>query len=358
MDKKRKKVFINIGITIAVIIFAAILGIVVGELLLDNLIQGGGGMKKRTKITLWSILFVIVFTVSALIRVNLLGSAPMRLMQVKWDDTVGTIYNDLNYENDYGHKYDLYVPANLDIGNAQQLILFIHGGSFNSGAKEDGEVWCKYYASKGYIAASLDYSLQTVQEDASLVRMNTEIKECVNAINEKCKELGYTLDGMATCGVSAGGTLAMNYAYTCAETSVVPVKFVFQLAAPADFEPSDWDILKKVNKLDTDAEFLSMMTGVNITEEIIKSGEYEKYVDMISPARLVNENSVPTLLGYGLKDHLVPRELKYKLVSALEDNGVEYDYFEFPNCNHGMYRDLDMLKQFLELSLEYCERYF
>ena len=33
------------------------------------------------------------------------------------------------------------------------------------------------------------------------VRMNTEIKECVNAINEKCKELGYTLDGMATCGV-------------------------------------------------------------------------------------------------------------------------------------------------------------
>lgn len=147
-------------------------------------------MKKRTKITLWSILFVIVFTVSALIRVNLLGSAPMRLMQVKWDDTVGTIYNDLNYENDYGHKYDLYVPANLDIGNAQQLILFIHGGSFNSGAKEDGEVWCKYYASKGYIAASLDYSLQTVQEDASLVRMNTEIKECVNAINEKCKELG------------------------------------------------------------------------------------------------------------------------------------------------------------------------
>lgn len=139
-------------------------------------------MKKRTKITLWSILFVIVFTVSALIRVNMLGSAPMKLMQVKWDDTVGTIYNDLNYENDYGHKYDLYVPANLDIGNAQQLILFIHGGSFNSGAKEDGEVWCKYYASKGYIAASLDYSLQTVQEDASLVRMNTEIKECVNAI--------------------------------------------------------------------------------------------------------------------------------------------------------------------------------
>lgn len=112
-------------------------------------------MKKRTKITLWSILFVIVFTVSALIRVNLLGSAPMRLMQVKWDDTVGTIYNDLNYENDYGHKYDLYVPANLDIGNAQQLILFIHGGVLIPVQNEDGEVWCKYYASKGILQLHL-----------------------------------------------------------------------------------------------------------------------------------------------------------------------------------------------------------
>lgn len=154
-------------------------------------------MKKRTKILLWCILFVVVFVISALVRVNMLGSAPMKLLLVQWDDTIGTVYSDLNYENDYGHKYDLYVPSNIDKGKAQQLILYIHGGSFNSGTKEDGEVWCKYYASKGYITASLDYSLQTVQEDASLVRMNTEIKECVNAINEKCIELGYTLDGLS-----------------------------------------------------------------------------------------------------------------------------------------------------------------
>ena len=38
MDKNRKKLFINIGITVAVIIIAAMLGAIVGELLLDNLI--------------------------------------------------------------------------------------------------------------------------------------------------------------------------------------------------------------------------------------------------------------------------------------------------------------------------------
>lgn len=315
-------------------------------------------MKLGLKITLWILLFFSVFIAAALIRINVLGSAPMKLISVDWNDSVGTVYPDLSYENEYGHQYDLYVPAGTDSSKNYQLILFIHGGSFNSGSKKDGEAWCKFYASKGYVAASIDYSLQTVHEDASLVRMNNEIRECVNAIAEKYSELNYALDGMATCGVSAGGTLAMNYAYTCADTSAIPVKFVFQLAAPADFTPEDWDILKKVNHLNSDAEFLSMMTGINITDEIVRSGEYESYLNGISPARLVTENSVPTLMGYGLKDHLVPRELKYRLVDSLNKSGVQYDYFEFPNCNHGMYRDLDILEDFLNLSLEYCDRYF
>lgn len=315
-------------------------------------------MKKRLKILLWSLLFLAVFAASALLRVNSLGSAPMELLAVKWDETVGRAYYDLLYENECGHRYDLYVPAGLDQDKPQRLILYIHGGSFNSGSKKDGEMWCRYYASKGYIAASLDYSLQTVQEDASLVRMNEEIGACVNAIRAACSGMGYSLDGMAPCGVSAGGTLAMNYAYTRAEASAVPVKFVFQLAGPAEFEPEDWSILKKINRLDTDAEFLSMMTGVEITEEMILSGGAERYIDGISPTRLVKKDSVPTLMGYGLKDHLVPGKLKYGLVDALEKNGVRYDYMEFPNCNHGMYRDLDLLEDFLNLSIEYAEQYF
>lgn len=91
---------------------------------------------------------------------------------------------------------------------------------------------------------------------------------------------------------------------------------------------------------------------------LLDRGHIKQYVDMISPARLVSENSVPTLMGYGLKDHLVPGKLKYKLVSALEENGVQYDYFEFPHCNHGMYRDLNILEQFLKQSLVYCKTYF
>lgn len=313
---------------------------------------------KTVRIIVWSILFVVVFAVSALIRVQTLGAAPMKLLTVDWNESVGTEYLNMQYENDGGHKYDLYIPKAADEKEKNQLILYIHGGSFNSGAKEDGAAWCKYYSSQGYVTATMDYTLQKKGVDANLNLLNEQVKSCVNAINEKCMELGYILDGMATCGVSAGGTLAMNYAYKCAETSAVPVKFVFQLAAPSDFEPSEWSLLKRVNKIQSDTEFLKWMTGIDITDEMLASGEYTKYVDEISPARLVNENSVPSLIGYGLKDHAVPASSRTILLDALKNSGAVYTYYEFPHSNHGMYNDLDVLQEFLNMSLEYCKQFF
>ena len=259
-------------------------------------------MKKKTKFIIYVSTFVGIFIISALIRIKLLGSAPQRLIKVKWNENMGVIYHDLNYENDNGNQFDLYIPSGLNNSKNQNLILFIHGGSFNSGSKEDGEDWCKYYAAKGYITASVDYTLQNHGKDASIYLMNTEIENAVKAIKQKTEELGYHIAGMAPCGVSAGGTLAMNLAYN--GNSVIPVKFVFQLAAPTYFDPSEWSLLMKVDKLDSEDAFCYMMTGKELTD-------YETEIQRISPACIVNEKSVPSLIGYGLIDHCVPLSQKF-----------------------------------------------
>ena len=93
-------------------------------------------MKKKTKILIYVITFIVVFLISALIRIMLLGSAPERLIKVEWDESVGEIYSNLDYENDNGNQYDLYIPSGLDKLENQYLILFIHGGSFNSVPKK------------------------------------------------------------------------------------------------------------------------------------------------------------------------------------------------------------------------------
>ena len=306
-------------------------------------------MKKKTKILIYVITFIVVFLISALIRIMLLGSAPERLIKVEWDESVGAIFSSLDYENDNGNQYDLYIPSGLDKSENQYLILFIHGGSFNSGSKEDGESWCKYYATKWYITASVDYTLQNQGKDASIYLMNEEIENAVKAIKQKTEELGYHIAGMAPCGVSAGGTLAMNLAYN--GNSAIPVKFVFQLAAPTYFAPSEWSLLMKVDRLDSEEKFCKMMTGKELED-------YDTELQNISPACIVNEDSVPSLIGYGLIDHCVPLSQKYYLIEVYDRDNVMYDYIEFPKSNHGMYNDLDKLQEFLDKSLEYARVYF
>lgn len=306
-------------------------------------------MKKKTKILIYVITFIVVFLISALIRIMLLGSAPERLIKVEWDESVGEIFSSLDYENDNGNQYDLYIPSGLDKSENQYLILFIHGGSFNSGSKEDGESWCKYYATKWYITASVDYTLQNQGKDASIYLMNEEIENAVTAIKQKTEELGYHIAGMAPCGVSAGGTLAMNLAYN--GNSAIPVKFVFQLAAPTYFAPSEWSLLMKVDRLDSEEKFCKMMTGKELED-------YDTEIQNISPACIVNEDSVPSLIGYGLIDHCVPLSQKYYLIEVYDRDNVMYDYIEFPKSNHGMYNDLDKLQEFLDKSLEYARVYF
>ena len=306
-------------------------------------------MKKKTKILIYVITFIVVFLISALIRIMLLGSAPERLIKVEWDESVGEIYSNLDYENDNGNQYDLYIPSGLDKLENQYLILFIHGGSFNSGSKEDGESWCKYYATKWYITASVDYTLQNQGKDASIYLMNEEIENAVTAIKQKTEELGYHIAGMAPCGVSAGGTLAMNLAYN--GNSAIPVKFVFQLAAPTYFAPSEWSLLMKVDRLDSEEKFCKMMTGKELED-------YDTEIQNISPACIVNEDSVPSLIGSALIDHCVPLSQKYYLIEVYDRDNVMYDYIEFPKSNHGMYNDLDKLQEFLDKSLEYARVYF
>ena len=159
-------------------------------------------MKKKTKFIIYVSTFVVIFIISALIRIKLLGSAPQRLIRVKWNENMGDMYHDLNYENDNGNQFDLYIPSGLNNSENQNLILFIHGGSFNSGSKEDGEDWCKYYAAKGYITASVDYTLQNHGKDASIYLMNTEIENAVKAIKQKTEELGYRFDRSLRTSVS------------------------------------------------------------------------------------------------------------------------------------------------------------
>ncbi len=282
---------------------------------------------KRLRTILYILFLIVSFILSAVITMNYYGSLLIRLLKVEWNDSIGKVYKS--------DSYNLYIPSNITGEEAKHLILFIHGGSFNSGTKEDIDAFAKYYTSKGYVSASVDYSLQTKTEEASLFKMNEEIQHAVYKINDQCEKLGIDIDSMATSGVSAGGTLAMNYALM--NESIIPVKFVFQLSAPTNFYVDEWELLKRVDDIKSEEDFIKMMTGTT-NKAVLKE---------ISPSYLIDEDSVLMLFGYGLKDHCVDVNQKEYLIESLKKYDIKYNYLPFPNSNHGMYNDIDVLKQYL-----------
>ena len=57
-------------------------------------------------------------------------------------------------------EMDIYLPEG-DLQETRPLLLMMHGGAFFIGNKEElGQVgWCRYFASLGYVAASINYRL-------------------------------------------------------------------------------------------------------------------------------------------------------------------------------------------------------
>lgn len=238
------------------------------------------------------------------------------------------------------------------------MIFYIHGGGFTGGDKADGKYWCPYFASKGMVAASVNHTLLKEGTKANLNTMFHELRHTAQVISKICNEKGIELNEMATTGISAGGCLALLYAYREPEKSPIPVKFVFEQTGPASFEPSLWNKNKQEHKNKDKVNFVYAMTGKEFAPEQADSEEYRQAIREISPTDWVNQNSVPTILGYGAKDKVVPTIIIPKLLEKLTQHKVEHTYIEFPNSGHGLLSDPDKTEEFYKAIDLYIKKYF
>ena len=316
-------------------------------------------MKKAFGKILFILLCIVVFAVVAFAagRASLLRTlAESRAgYTVEWNESVGMIYadNDVDLERQVG--YDLYVPAeNGD--HSDTLILYLHGGGFTSGDKadSDAQMLCKYYTAKGYVCASVNYPLQKDGKSTNINLIMDDILTQVCSIQQEAARLGYPITQMAATGDSAGGGLALLYAYRGAETSPIPVKLVFAMTGPVTFDPEKWGLTTPEDQ----ADFISRFSGITVTVDELGSEKVQQLLKAISPAMQVTADSVPTVVAYGTKDKIVPVNLKYDLLDALDANDVDYTYIEFPNSGHAMAFDPDKTQEYLDTVADYMEKYF
>ncbi len=112
---------------------------------------------------------------------------------------------------------DLYVPD--DGGQvARPLLVTFPGGAFRDGDKRDTTLieWCRYFASLGYVAATVDYRQgyrRNVQStDEAMFRALKDANAAVRFLLKRDSLLIHS-ERIFAAGADAGGIMAMNLAY-------------------------------------------------------------------------------------------------------------------------------------------------
>lgn len=303
---------------------------------------------------IYTLTFIVVFTASAIFKTTY---DPFRgAYKVDWSESVGTIHADIPYGEGEGNRFDLYLPADKS-RKSYGLVVYLHAGGFVGGDKRDDAETLKWFCSKGYVTAGVNYTLCNEVNGASVLSQSQEIKSAVPKVIEEAKKRGYTIDKMATAGGSAGHAHAMIYAYRDAAEAPVPVAFTFGAVGPSCFYQEDWGLYGLDQSDEACAALFSMMAGVKIAPEEIRDGSYLEKVKPISAAMWIDENSPPTVAAYGAHDKIQPYQGSLRLKRALEENGVDFRYFEFPHSGHGLQNDNKIYKEYMDAVEEYLGRY-
>ena len=279
---------------------------------------------------------------------------------VQWSDEIGTRKTDISYGDGVANKFDLYLPKD-NTKESYGLVVYLHAGGFTSGDKRDDVQMLAWLCSKGYVACGINYTLHTDSNDVSVFTQSNEIKAAIPKVIEAAKAEGYSIDKLSMAGGSAGHTLAMLYAYRDAAESPVPVVLTFGAVGPSCFHTEDWSNYGFDQNTEESyqgaAGLFGVMLGKEITVDEIKSGSYLEKMKPISAADWITPDSVPTVVIYGTHDRVQPFKASLRLKTALEENGVDYQYFECTHSGHGLQNDNAVYKKWMETVEAYLDKY-
>ena len=63
------------------------------------------------------------------------------------------------------------------------------------------------------------------------------------------------------------------------------------------------------------------------------------------------------MVAYGTYDRVQPFKASLRLRAALEENHVDFQYFEMPHSGHGLQNDHALYRQWMETVEEYLDKY-
>lgn len=263
------------------------------------------------------------------------------------------VYRDVSYGDKPCEIMDVYIPKQAYGKQHNGCVLFIHGGSWSGGDKQEEELRCRSVANNGYIAASINYTLYSdeTKDKYNVGIVLDEIDMALECIKVFTAEKGISVNMAATSGYSAGAHLSMLYSFSRASTAPLDIKFTANMAGPADISPEIWGDELSI----TVGERLS---GAKITETMLREGKAEEILKSISPVTYVNSDTPPSIFVYGGSDTTVSYKNGESLKAKFDTAEVAYEYIFLPKADHSLLRNPIKRISYPIYLINYCDKYF
>ena len=235
-------------------------------------------------------------------------------------------FKDIEYKKIDSVSLQLDVYRKKGLNAPAPAIIFVHGGSWRTGKRQDYLPYLIDYAEKGYVAVTVSYRLQQVAKFPAAV---SDVICAVKWVKTHAKEYGIDPERIALLGASAGGHLVLMAAYAnnepmfnddpCPSEIDAGVKAVVNFYGPVD-----------------------LTTPYAISRNEVKDfmgGTYDEYFELYhlaSPITYVSEDSPPTLIFHGTIDSLVPVSQADSLDAMLTRMHVPHEYYKLKGWPHAM----------------------
>ncbi len=251
-----------------------------------------------------------------------------------------TEHKDLVYKTVDSLALKLSLYHSKDIKKNAPLLIFVHGGAWKKGKKEDYWHYLISYAQKGYITATVQYRLSG---QAKYPAQLQDVDDALVWLKQQAAKYHIDKNKIALIGGSAGAHLAMLSAYTNGHKIPNNNKESAQVQAVVNiYGPSDLTTEKAIN--DTSVKSLFGKT-YSEAPDLYKNA---------SPIFQVSEKAPPTLSFHGTLDELVPVEQSDRLHQKLMDIGVLSHYHKLKGWPHTM----DIAIKVNEYCQFYMDRFF
>ena len=262
-----------------------------------------------------------------------------------------------------GTYFDVYVAdapfASAEMRAKMPVFVYMHGGTWSQSFDKDG--YCvellRRIAAKGYFVITMDYQLQndavlggarTKREHATFADMLADVDTMVTYLKTALPAAGLPTDKVVIGGDSAGGHLAMCYAWDQDAPGLLDVKLrhdlriscVMSSVGPTDLAQgtlatvllSRFGGLIPIPQAQSMRRLVCWLTGMDLAH--MNSATAKVILRKWAPISLVKPSSCPAILAYACTDAtasatstdlIVPVANFVSITNKLTACGVSYD---------------------------------